>query len=110
MTVLEKSGGLCGRAATRRHEALTYDYGANYVTSDDDRVNELLTDRLDDDGLVDISEPTYTFGADGEVSPGREPEWPPVVLRVGADTDRQTVVRPDRRDRPPSDGRGDDPP
>jgi predicted NAD/FAD-dependent oxidoreductase len=74
VTVLEKSGGLCGRAATRRHGELTYDYGANYVTSDDERVTRLLTERLDDDGLVDISEPTYTFDADGEVSPGREPD------------------------------------
>jgi len=74
VTVLEKSGGLCGRAATRRHGELTYDYGANYVTSDDERVNRLLTERLDDGGLVGIDEPTYTFDADGEVSPGREPE------------------------------------
>ena len=74
VTVLEKSGGLCGRAATRRQGPLTYDYGANYVKSDDDRVTRLLTERLDDDGLADVTEPVYTFGADGEVSPGREPD------------------------------------
>ncbi|MEZ3117598.1 NAD(P)/FAD-dependent oxidoreductase [Halobaculum sp. MBLA0147] len=72
VTVLEKSGGLCGRAATRRHEALTYDYGANYVKSADDRVVDLLTERLDDEGLVDASEPIYTFDAEGDVSPGRD--------------------------------------
>ncbi|WP_158298427.1 NAD(P)-binding protein [Halorubrum sp. SD626R] len=72
VTVLEKSGGLCGRAATRRHEDLTYDYGANYLKSDDDRVVELVTETLDDEGLADIDEPVYTFDADGAVSPGRD--------------------------------------
>ena len=72
ITVLEKSGGLCGRAATRRHGDLVYDYGANYVKSDDDRVAELLTETLDDEGLVDATEPIYTFDRAGTVSPGRE--------------------------------------
>ncbi|QWC18187.1 FAD-dependent oxidoreductase [Halorubrum sp. 2020YC2] len=72
VTVLEKSGGLCGRAATRRHEDLTYDYGANYLKSDEDRVVELITETLDDEGLVDVTEPVYTFEADEAVSPGRD--------------------------------------
>ncbi len=72
VTVLEKSGGLCGRAATRRHDELVYDYGANYVKSEDERVVELLTETLSTDGLVDVAEPVYTFDADGTVSPGRE--------------------------------------
>ena len=72
VTVLEKSGGLGGRAATRRHGELTYDYGANYLKSDDERVNELVREVLGTDGLVDASEPVYTFDSDGEVSPGRE--------------------------------------
>ncbi|PSP45726.1 NAD/FAD-dependent oxidoreductase, partial [Halobacteriales archaeon QH_1_68_42] len=41
ITVLEKSGGVCGRAATRRRGEVTYDYGANYVKSDDERVVDL---------------------------------------------------------------------
>jgi len=72
VTVFEKSGGLCGRAATRRHGDLTYDYGANYLKSDDERVVELMTETLDDEGLVEVAEPVYTFDADGEVSPGRD--------------------------------------
>ncbi len=72
ITVLEKSGGLCGRAATRRRDGVTYDYGANYLKDDDDRVTELVTDTLDSDGLVNISEPVYTFDADGVVSEGRD--------------------------------------
>ena len=72
VTVFEKSGGLCGRAATRRHDAVTYDYGANYLKADDDRVVELITETLDDGGLVDVTEPVYVFDADGTVAPGRE--------------------------------------
>jgi renalase len=72
LTVLEKSGGVCGRAATRRRGEVTYDYGANYVKSDDERVADLLTDTLDTDGLVDVREPIYTFDADGAVSEGRD--------------------------------------
>lgn len=83
ITVLEKSGGVCGRAATRRRGAVTYDYGANYVKSDDRRVAELLTETLDDGGLVAIEEPTYTFDASGEVSPGRDPEGHRWTYREG---------------------------
>ena len=72
VTVFEKSGGLCGRAATRRHDELTYDYGANYLKSDDDRVVELITETLDDEGLVEVTEPVYTFDVDETVSPGRD--------------------------------------
>lgn len=71
ITVLEKSGGVCGRAATRRRSAITYDYGANYIKSDDKRVNELLTETLDAGGLVNIEEPIYVFEQDEEVSEGR---------------------------------------
>jgi predicted NAD/FAD-dependent oxidoreductase len=72
VTVFEKSGGLCGRAATRRHDDLVYDYGANYVKSANDRVTELLTETLATDGLVDVTEPVYTFDESGSVSPGRD--------------------------------------
>ena len=72
LTVFEKSRGVCGRAATRRKNGCTYDHGANYVKSDDDRVSDLLTEVLDDDGLVDIEEPIWTFDGDGEISEGRD--------------------------------------
>ncbi|MFB6140500.1 MAG: NAD(P)/FAD-dependent oxidoreductase [Halosimplex sp.] len=72
ITVLEKSRGVCGRAATRRRGDVAYDYGANYVTSDDERVAQLLTEELDDEGLVDVTEPIYTFDAEGAVSEGRD--------------------------------------
>lgn len=71
-TVLEKSGGVCGRAATRRRGDVTYDYGANYVKDEDERVVDLLTETLDTDGLVDVSDPIYVFDGEGTVSEGRD--------------------------------------
>ncbi len=72
LTVFEKSGGLCGRAAARRHGPITYEYGANYLKDDDERVTELVTETLDDEGLVDITEPVWTFDSDGAISEGRD--------------------------------------
>jgi len=74
VTVLEKSGGVCGRAATRRRGDIGYDYGANYLKDGSDRVVDLVTETLDTEGLVSVTEPIYTFDATGEVSPGRESE------------------------------------
>ncbi|WP_436924190.1 NAD(P)/FAD-dependent oxidoreductase [Halosimplex amylolyticum] len=83
VTVLEKSHGVCGRAATRRRGDVTYDYGANYVTSDDERVVELLTETLDSDGLVEVTEPIHTFDADGNVSEGRDADGRKWTYRAG---------------------------
>ncbi|WP_415382218.1 NAD(P)/FAD-dependent oxidoreductase [Halosimplex sp. TS25] len=83
VTVLEKSRGVCGRAATRRRGDVTYDYGANYVTSDDERVVELLTETLDSDGLVEVTEPIHAFDADGNVSEGRDADGRKWTYRAG---------------------------
>jgi len=71
LTVLEKSGGVCGRAATRRRDGLRYDYGANYLKDGDSAVVDLVTETLDTDGLVTIEEPIWVFDEDGTVSEGR---------------------------------------
>ncbi|NGM71119.1 NAD(P)-binding protein [Natronolimnobius sp. AArcel1] len=83
ITVLEKSGGVCGRAATRRRDELTYDYGANYVKDADERVTELLTKTLETEGLVDISEPIWTFDGDGSISEGRDADEHKWTYREG---------------------------
>ena len=77
VTVLEKSDVVCGRAATRtrgrgRHQ-ITYDYGANYVKDDDERVADLVTGPLGE-GLVEAEGPVHVFDADGAVDRGRETE------------------------------------
>ncbi len=72
VTLFEKSRGLCGRAATRRRDGRRYDYGANYLKSDDETVSELVTERLPDDGLVEAAGPIWTFDGAGEIEPGRD--------------------------------------
>jgi predicted NAD/FAD-dependent oxidoreductase len=69
VTVLEKSRGVCGRAATRRKHGCRYDHGANYVKDPDDRTTDLLHD-LGDDGLIDIEEPVWTFDHVGRITEG----------------------------------------
>jgi hypothetical protein len=83
ITVLEKSGGVCGRAATRRRGDCTYDYGANYVKSEDPRVNELLTEELDAEGLIEAEGPVYTFDREGVVSKGRDDDEYKWTYRAG---------------------------
>lgn len=86
ITVLEKSGGLCGRAATRRRGPVTYDYGANYLKDDDQRVVELLTEQLSTEGLVTIDEPIHVFDESGAVSPGRDSDEHKWTYRDGLTT------------------------
>ncbi len=77
-TVLEKSGGVCGRAATRRRDGRYYDYRANYLKDDDERVVSLVTEELETDGLAEIDEPIHVFDEDGTVAEGRsstERKW-----------------------------------
>ena len=81
--VVEKSDGLCGRAATRRRGPVTYDYGANYLKDDDDRVVDLVTETLDTEGLVDATEPVWTFDGAGDVSEGRPADDHKWTYRAG---------------------------
>jgi len=71
ITVLEKSRGLCGRAATRRRDGTVYEYGANYLKSDDERVERLMTEEFYE-GLVEVDGDVWTFDGDGNVSKGRD--------------------------------------
>jgi predicted NAD/FAD-dependent oxidoreductase len=83
--IFEKSDVLTGRAASRIRDGFVYDYGANYLKSDDQRVNELVTGVLSD-GLVDTTEPVYTFDAAGTIEPGREADEHKWTYRDGLDT------------------------
>jgi predicted NAD/FAD-dependent oxidoreductase len=81
ITVLEKSGGLCGRAGTRRRGDVTYDYGANYLKEDDERVLDLV-DRFDD-GLVEVEGDVDVFDRTGTVSDGRAEQERKFTYRSG---------------------------
>ena len=73
VTVLEKSRGVGGRAATRRRDGCRYDHGANYIKDSDERTRELLQS-LRADGLVDIDAPVWPFDAEGTISESQRPE------------------------------------
>jgi len=109
VTILEKSRGVGGRAATRRKNGCRYDHGANYIKDSDTRTTELLK-TLGDDGLFEISQPVWTFDADGEISPGDRQEshkwtWTKGItqfakrLLAETDADLQTTTRVDALDR-----------
>ena len=75
LTVFEKSRGLGGRAATRRHEGpggtWTYDHGAQYAkTPPGHAAHRLLHDVLPTDGLVAIGGDVWTFDEKGHIAPG----------------------------------------
>jgi predicted NAD/FAD-dependent oxidoreductase len=72
VTVLERGDRVGGRAASRSRGPSVYDHGANYLKADDDRVARLVTADLDTAGLVDVTEPVYTFDDAGTVAPGRD--------------------------------------
>ncbi|MFB6120190.1 MAG: NAD(P)/FAD-dependent oxidoreductase [Halobacteriaceae archaeon] len=77
VTLYEAESTLGGRMRTRRRGDCRYDAGANYVTADDDRVNAAMA-AAGTEGRADVAAPVWTFGADGEVSPGRgdgDPKW-----------------------------------
>ena len=75
VTVIEKSRGVSGRAATRRREGCRYDHGANYV-KEHGPTAELLRE-LGADGLSRVSGPVWTFDGDGAVaeSDDQEEKW-----------------------------------
>lgn len=74
VTLLEKSRGVGGRAATRRRNGCRYDHGANYVNPDDDGRTADLLRELGTEGLTEVAGPVWTFDADGAVEPGDAPD------------------------------------
>ncbi|GAB5521809.1 MAG: NAD(P)/FAD-dependent oxidoreductase [Rhodothermales bacterium] len=71
VTFFEKSRGVGGRAATRRHEGCHYDHGANYFKLTE-AIRDLILHELPAEDLITIPDPVWTFGADGVLKPGDE--------------------------------------
>ncbi len=72
LEVFEKSGGVCGRAASRRRDGCIYDHGANYITVADERTADLI-DRLGTHDAGAIEAPVWVYGEDGRPSAGDPP-------------------------------------
>lgn len=72
VTVFERTDRIGGRAATHSAHSYPYDPGANYITSDDPTVTNLITETLNTEGLIDITEPVWTFTEDGTIAPGED--------------------------------------
>ncbi|RRJ32968.1 NAD(P)/FAD-dependent oxidoreductase [Halocatena pleomorpha] len=70
VTVFERTDRIGGRAATHTAHGYTYDPGANYLKNDDPAVVDLITETLDTEGVIDITEPVWTFTEDGTITSG----------------------------------------
>lgn len=109
--VFERRGSVGGRAASRTRETaagvVTYDYGANYLKDDDERVVDLVHEVAAGDdrsgetrtggsvepvGPTDTPGPIYTFDAEGVVSPGRESDDHKWSTPAGVDALVERVV------------------
>ena len=110
VTVLEKSRGVCGRAATRRRDGRRYDHGTSHLPVADSRVSSLV-DALGDEGRIDVEAPVWTLGPDGSVvdddpEPVRRVAWEAgmtqlakrTLARTEAAVERETRVRAIDRD------------
>ena len=104
VTILEKSRGVCGRAATRRRDGRRYDHGASHLPVADERVGRLV-DALGTDGLVEIDAPVWTVDGAGavhetDVDPVRRVAWASGMTQLakravdaaGATVERETRV------------------
>lgn len=94
VTLVEKSRGVGGRAATRRQDGCVYDHGANYITPDPDLEAFMRAAGPDSDGerLTEIEEPVWTFDSSGAVSPGEERDRPALTYEDGITRFAKTVL------------------
>ncbi|MHB9286408.1 NAD(P)/FAD-dependent oxidoreductase [Halobacteriales archaeon Cl-PHB] len=83
VTVFERDEAVGGRTATRRRDDCVFDYGANYVHDADEQVVDVV-ERFDD-GLVDVTDPVWTFDADGTLSEGEGRDGHRWTYRDGID-------------------------
>jgi len=78
VTILEKSRGVGGRAATRRAHGAVFDHGAQYIKAPSPELQLLL--RTGGAEPLDIPAPVWIFDASDTISPGdpeqnREGKW-----------------------------------
>lgn len=70
VTILEKSRGVGGRAATRRKNDCIYDHGANYINVESEDDLATYIEELGTEDLIDIEEPVWTFDSEENIEEG----------------------------------------
>jgi predicted NAD/FAD-dependent oxidoreductase len=80
VTIFEQHQEVGGRAATRKRQGFTYDYGAQYIKRGSPVSADLITKRFQLADLIDIAKPVWIFNKDGHIQEGdlvqnAEPKW-----------------------------------
>lgn len=84
VTLVEKSRGPSGRAATRRRDGVTYDFGANFIDlAASDEVRALLGRIVPAGEFVPVEGAIWTHDEHGARAPGRPSEGERASLRDG---------------------------
>jgi predicted NAD/FAD-dependent oxidoreductase len=78
--IFEKSRGVGGRTATRRVQGAVFDHGAQYIKVATPEIEQLLSEVLAHETLVDIGHPVWTFDSanhihEGDSAQNAEPKW-----------------------------------
>jgi renalase len=80
VTIFEQNQEVGGRAATRKQQGFTYDYGAQYIKPGNPISISLITERFQLADLIDIAKPVWIFDRNGHLQEGdpiqnAEPKW-----------------------------------
>ena len=70
ITILDKSRGVGGRAASRSRHGARYDYGANYIKCSSPEMEAILCEQLPGDELVNIEPGISVFDQYGVITAG----------------------------------------
>lgn len=104
VTILEKSRGVGGRAATRRLHDAIFDHGAQYLKAPTPELRALIQQALPHDTLVDIALPVFVFDQHGTIAPGDpaqndDAKWTysDGLTRLAKELARNLTVRPATR-------------
>jgi len=82
VTMYEATDALGGRMVTRGRGGCTYDYGANFLKADDERIEGLLSEAIGDD-LVAVEGGVRVFDGNGTIREGRENQAPKYTTERG---------------------------
>jgi renalase len=92
VTLFEASDRVGGRMSTRDRDGCVYDYAANFLKGDDERVRRVVESAVGDD-LQTVAGDIRLFDADGTLSEGRENQAPKYTTARGIEGIAQAFAR-----------------